>query len=70
MVIPAESGEINLMSPYISVRVPVEVKYLKLLKRSIKRRHTLHDRMLWQVRVSYVCEDAASAPSMPILLKH
>lgn len=52
MVIPADSGEINLMSPYISVRVSLEVKYLEFLKQSIKRRHILHARMSWQVKGS------------------
>ena len=70
MIVPVESGKINLMSPYVSVRVPVEVTYLKLLKRHIKRRQT-YNRMgcFDELRCHMRATDAASAPSRLILLK-
>ena len=70
MIIPVESGKINLMSPYASVRGPVEITYLKLLKRHIKRRQTCNRTGCFgELRCHVHVTDAASAPSRLILLK-
>lgn len=70
MVIPVEHDKINQMNPYISVRVSAEVKYLKLLKKSTKRRQP-HSSMgcLGELRFHICAMDTASTPSVPTMLK-